>query len=109
MLLKADSGPGRKNTELLVYLRVRGFYFIPGLPNSTHVTQEMELLIGKLKFFLKNLEKLTRGRLIRGSSVPSGAEIVGYCFLVAIFSMMNIVLMSSTISMLFKWLGVRRR
>ena len=48
VLLKADSGPGRKNTELMAYLRVRGFYFIPGLPNSTHVSQEMELLIGEL-------------------------------------------------------------
>jgi hypothetical protein len=43
VLLKADSGPGRKNTDLMAYLRVRGFYFLPGLPNSTHVTQEMEL------------------------------------------------------------------
>jgi hypothetical protein len=60
VLLKADSGPGRKNTELMACLRVRGFYFIPGLPNSTHVTQEMELLIGELKFsfYTKTLKNL---------------------------------------------------
>jgi len=78
VLLKADSGPGRKNTDLMAYLRVRGFYLIPGLPNSTHVTQEMELLIGALKsVFYQNLEKLTRGCLMRKRAVPSGAEIVG--------------------------------
>jgi hypothetical protein len=78
VLLKADSGPGRKNTELMAYLRVRGFYFIPGLPNSTHVTQEMELLIGELKsVFHSNLEKLTRGYLMRHRPIPSGAEIIG--------------------------------
>jgi len=78
VLLKADSGPGRKNTDLMAYLRVRGFYFIPGLPNSTHVTQEMELLIGELKsVFYKNLESLTRGCLLRHRTIPSGSEIVG--------------------------------
>ena len=46
-----------QNTELMVYLRVRGFYFIPDLPNLMHVTQEMELLTGELKStFYKNLE-----------------------------------------------------
>jgi len=77
VLLKADSGPGRKNTELMAYLRVRGFYFIPGLPNSTHVSQEMELLIGELKSaFHKNLEKLTSSCIVRKRLVPSGAEII---------------------------------
>jgi hypothetical protein len=78
VLLKADSGPGRKNIDLMAYLRVRGFYFLPGLPNSTHVTQEMELLIGQLKsYFYENLEKLTRGCLMRHNIIPSGAEIIG--------------------------------
>ncbi len=78
VLLKADSGPGRKNTDLMAHLRARGFYFLPGLPNSTHVTQEMELLIGELKsVFYNNLENLTRGCLLRRRAVPSGAEIVG--------------------------------
>jgi hypothetical protein len=78
VLLKADSGPGRKNTDLMAYLRCRGFYLIPGLPNSTHVTQEMELLIGALKsVFYQNLEKRTRGCLMQKHAVPSGAEITG--------------------------------
>jgi hypothetical protein len=75
---KADSGPGRKNTDLMAYLRFRGFYLIPGLPNSMHVTQEMELLIGALKsVFYQNLENLTRGCLMRKRAVPSRTEIVG--------------------------------
>jgi len=78
VLLKADSGPGRKNIDLMAYLRARGFYFLPGLPNSTHVTQEMELLIGQLKsVFYENLEKLTCLCLRRHRTIPSGAEIVG--------------------------------
>jgi hypothetical protein len=63
--------------DLMAYLRVRGFYFIPGLPNSTHVSQEMELLIGELKsVFHRNLEQLTRGCVARQRAVPTGAEIV---------------------------------
>jgi hypothetical protein len=74
----ADSGPGHKNTDIMAYLHVRGFYFIPGLLYSTHVTQEMELLIGKLKsVFYKNLETLTCGCLMCHHAIPSGGEIVG--------------------------------
>jgi len=49
VLLKADSGPVRKNIDLMAYLRARGFYFLPGLANSMHITQELELLIEQLK------------------------------------------------------------
>jgi hypothetical protein len=45
VLLKADGGQGHKNIKLMAFLRVRGFYFIPGLPTSMHIMQEMELLI----------------------------------------------------------------
>lgn len=78
VLFKCDSGPGRRNTELMAFLRIRGFYLIPGLPNSTQVTQEMELLIEMVKtLFHSNLENLTRGCLIRNRTVPSGPEIIG--------------------------------
>ena len=34
-----DSGPGRVNSSMLAQIRIRGFYLIPGVPNTTHVTQ----------------------------------------------------------------------
>jgi hypothetical protein len=53
----------------------------------THITQEMELLIGELKStFYKNLEKLTRGQLMRCRTVPSGSEIVGLLLFGGTFS-----------------------
>jgi hypothetical protein len=78
VLFKADSGPGCKNTELMAYLCIHGFYFIPDLPNSMQSTQEMELFIGELKsIFYKNLETLTHGCLAQNQAIPSGAEVVG--------------------------------
>ena len=34
-----DSDPGQVNSSMLAKLRIRGFYLIPGVPNTTHVTQ----------------------------------------------------------------------
>ena len=36
-----DSGPGRVNETILAKLRICGFYLIPGVPNTTHVTQQL--------------------------------------------------------------------
>jgi hypothetical protein len=61
VIIKIDSGPGRTNESMLAELRVKGFYLLPGLPNSTHVTQETDQNYGLFKHVLrKNLEKLTR-------------------------------------------------
>jgi hypothetical protein len=40
VLLKVDSGPGRLNIEMLADLHVHGLYMVPGVPNTTHQTQE---------------------------------------------------------------------
>ena len=37
-----DSGPGRVNESMFTQLRIRGFYFIPGVPKTTHRTQETD-------------------------------------------------------------------
>ncbi len=42
VLLKVDSGPGRMNLNLLSKLRLLGFMLYPGVPNTTHVTQETD-------------------------------------------------------------------
>jgi hypothetical protein len=69
VLFKADKG--HKSTDLMAYLLVRGFYFIPCLPI------QMELLIWELKsVFHGNLKQLTRGYAAHQHAVPSGADTV---------------------------------
>ena len=64
VMIKVDSGPGRMNGDLTSCLRNLGFYLFPGLPNSTHVTQETDQLYGPFKSnFRKNLERLYSNRL----------------------------------------------
>ena len=40
MILKIDSGPGRLEVNLLARLRLLGFVFYPGVPNTTAVSQD---------------------------------------------------------------------
>ncbi len=42
VLLKADSGPGWMNLNLLAKLRLLGFVLYPCVPNTTHVMQETD-------------------------------------------------------------------
>ena len=58
-----DSGPGRVNADMLARLRIRGFYLIPGVPNTTHVTQATDKNYGVFKsVYRENLRKLTMHR-----------------------------------------------
>ena len=43
-----DSGPDRVNAEMLAKLRIQGFYLIPGIPNTTHVTQATDTNYGQV-------------------------------------------------------------
>jgi len=62
-LLKLDSGPGRMNLDMLADLRLQGLYVIPGVPNTTHVTQETDQSYGLYKSnCCVNLEKLSEAR-----------------------------------------------
>jgi hypothetical protein len=63
VLLKVDSGPGRNNIEMLADLRLQGCYLVPGVPNTTAVTQETDQNYGPFKDkFRANIRKLTHGR-----------------------------------------------
>ena len=64
VMIKVDSGPGRLNTEMHAKLRCLGFYLYPGVPNTTHVTQETDQSYGLFKSIVrKNLEQITADRL----------------------------------------------
>ena len=59
-----DSGPGRVNVKLLAAMRIKGFYLIPGVPNTTHVTQATDRNYGWFKsIYRNNLTKLTAHRV----------------------------------------------
>jgi len=63
VLLKLDSGPGRMNLDMLADLRLQGVYVIPGVPNTTHVTQETDQNYGLYKsIYRENLETLSEAR-----------------------------------------------
>ena len=46
---KIDSGQGCVNSSMLAQLRIRGFYLIPGVPNTTHVTRAADRNYGLFK------------------------------------------------------------
>jgi hypothetical protein len=70
VLIKVDSGPGRTNTEMLAKFRLRGVYFVPGVPNTTHVTQETDQNYGPFKtVYFHNLEILVKSRYARGMTL----------------------------------------
>ena len=51
------------NIKMLERLRVRGIYVVPGVPNSTEVTQEMDQLYGQFKSLCRSkLRTLVRHR-----------------------------------------------
>jgi hypothetical protein len=61
VLLKVDSGPGRLNVEMLADLRLHGLYLVPGVPNTTHHTQETDQNYGIFKSsFRENLCKISQ-------------------------------------------------
>jgi hypothetical protein len=63
VILKVDSGPGRLNVEMLADLRLQGMYLVPGVPNTTAVTQETDQNYGVYKTsFRDNLRKLSQCR-----------------------------------------------
>ena len=63
VLLKVDSGPGRMNIQMLAELRLKGLYLMPGVPNTTQVTQETDQSYGQYKsIYRKNLRLLSQKR-----------------------------------------------
>lgn len=63
VVLKVDSGPGRNNIQMLADLRLLGLYLVPGVPNTTHVTQETDQNYGLYKSVVRgNLRELSQAR-----------------------------------------------
>jgi hypothetical protein len=63
VILKVDSGPGRMNVKMLARLRCMGIYVVPGVPNTTEVSQEMDQLYGLFKsLYRENLRALALHR-----------------------------------------------
>jgi hypothetical protein len=63
VVLKVDSGPGRLNVPMLANLKLQGLYIIPGVPNTTHVTQETDQNYGLYKSCVReNLRRLYQAR-----------------------------------------------
>ena len=44
-----DSGPRRLKTEMLATTKLLGFYLLPGVPNTTHITQAIVHHYGRFK------------------------------------------------------------
>ena len=71
-----DSGPEHVNAEMLAKLRIRGFYLITGVLNTTHVTQATGKNYGLLKsVYWDNLSKLTeircsKKKALRPTDIP---------------------------------------
>ena len=70
VIMKVDSGPGRMNEEMLAHLRLKGFYLIPGVPNTTGKTQETDQNYGPFKSgFRNNIRQLSQARFEKGYSL----------------------------------------
>jgi len=70
VLLKVDSGPGRMNVDMLASLRLQGVHLAPGVPNTTHITQETDQNYGLFKsVYCSNLHKLVTARQARRKSL----------------------------------------
>jgi hypothetical protein len=66
IILKVDSGPGRHYGPMLAKLRVRGVYLVPGVPNTTAVTQETDQNYGHFKsVYRRNIRNLSQERFSR--------------------------------------------
>lgn len=60
VIYKIDGGPGRLNLEMLAQLRCKGVYLYPGVPNTTHATQETDQNYSLFKSQLRtNVKRLT--------------------------------------------------
>ena len=63
VMLKLDSGPGRTCKQLLAQIRMLGFYFYPGVPDTTAVSQETDRNYGPFKTqFCKHIDLVVQDR-----------------------------------------------
>ena len=71
VLLLVDSGPGRGSEKMLAQMKLRGFYLVAGVPNTTHVTQPTNQNYGMFKnVYQMNLDKLTEITKVCPNDIP---------------------------------------
>jgi len=70
VIAKVDSGPGRLFLPMLASLRLQGMYLVPGVPNTTGLTQETDQNYSPLKTYYRgNLEALSAGRFSKNMTL----------------------------------------
>ena len=75
---KADSGPGRNDSNFLFDTTASGFIHVAGLPNGTEVGQECDQLFGEFKSILeKNRDKVYQSKQATNSG-EVGYNDLGY-------------------------------
>ncbi len=73
--LQVDSGPGHLNVELVASLWILGFYLYPGVPNTTAVTQDMDLTSARLNCNMSpSIQPFLIGLLVFGGIDPISHE-----------------------------------
>ena len=78
VLIKIDSGPGRRNVEMLARLKNLGFYLYPGVPNTTSISQETDQNYGMFKStFRFNLGKVVQDRNELGMNTTVSITLIG--------------------------------
>jgi hypothetical protein len=80
VIISADGGPGRMNSDFLAKGRILGIYHMPKCPNTTEETQEMDQLFSALKSAIyRNRDVLYKARFeVDGYSASLGLEDVGH-------------------------------
>ena len=78
VLVKMDSGPGRRNVEMLARLKNLGFYLYPGIPNMTSISQETDQNYGMFKSaFQFNLGDVVQDRNELGMNSTVSITLIG--------------------------------
>ena len=78
VLIKIDSGPGRRNVEIVARLKNLGFYLYPGVPNTTSISQETDQNYGTFKSaFRFNLGKFVQDGNELGMNTTVSITLIG--------------------------------
>jgi hypothetical protein len=78
ILLKVNSGPGRKGKKLLMKCQFHRLCIYPSLPNATSVQQEMHIYYGPFKSIVHcNLKRIASAFYTAGDIIPLGVSTVG--------------------------------
>jgi hypothetical protein len=76
VLLKINVVPGQTNDNLLVKLKSRGFYFLPSVPDATHM---MHVWLGEFKrVFYNNLNFVTSSYHTHNKAIGVGGGRIYY-------------------------------